>query len=55
MNAIQNLGIALGSLGGGYLLEATNQDYHMLTFSFGCMAGISCLLTMALFYVDLNS
>lgn len=33
MNAIQNFGLAVGSLAGGYLLTATNQDYHMLTYA----------------------
>ena len=33
MNAIQNFGLAVGALAGGYLLTATNQDYHMLTYA----------------------
>lgn len=87
MNAIQNFGLAVGSLAAGYLLTVTNQDYHMLTyvnntppamfrwshflnnqqtdnrfilccfvvvgrFAFGCCAGISCLLSLTLWYVD---
>lgn len=34
-------GLAVGALGAGYLLEATNNDYHILTFTFGCCAAVS--------------
>ncbi len=52
MNAIQNTGIAIAPLLIAAILEATNQDYKIMVFCFGCCASVSAMLSCALLYVD---
>ena len=52
MNAIQNTGIAIAPLVIAAILEATEQDYKIMVFCFGCTASVSAMLSCVLLYVD---